>query len=43
MTERKIMVTYDQWSYMTIIFRVFDVVEGILPVVDDNLIGTIFA
>ena len=37
------MVTYDHWSHMTIIFRVFDVVWGILPVVDDNLIGTIFA
>ena len=42
-TERKIMVTYDQWSYVTIIFRVLDMVWGILPVVDDNLIGTIFA
>jgi hypothetical protein len=25
-TERKIMVTCDQWSYLTIIFRIFDVV-----------------
>ena len=24
------MVIYDQWPYMTIIFRVFDVVWGIL-------------
>jgi hypothetical protein len=37
------MVTYDQWSYLTMIFRVSDVVWGILPVVDENLIGTIFA
>jgi len=29
-TEPKIMVTYDQWSYMTMIFQVFDVGCGIL-------------